>query len=184
MVADICLTSAIWCSYLALHYFRKNGNKCGRLVFTSSQCGLYPGPTIPIYTAAKHGVVGLTRAMGARLTQLKEPITVNCICPGLVPTNIMPEAISNATPQEHVTPLTTIVKAVEGFILDDEGKYQGQIAECSGQSIEMRPQNEYKDAATRYIYSDDAYQKADREKLVQEMIAKKEELASSIKSVS
>ena len=56
MVLDICLTSAIWCSYLALHYFRKNEGKGGRLVFTSSQCGFYPGSTIPIYTAAKHGV--------------------------------------------------------------------------------------------------------------------------------
>jgi 15-hydroxyprostaglandin dehydrogenase (NAD) len=56
MVLDICLTSAIWCSYLALHYFRKNETKGGRLVFTSSQCGFYPGASIPIYTAAKHGV--------------------------------------------------------------------------------------------------------------------------------
>ena len=129
-------------------------------------------------------VVGLTRAMGARLTQLKEPITVNCICPGLVPTNIMPTSISDATPKEHVTPLTTIVRAVEGFVTDTEGKFQGQIAECSGTSIEMRPENEYKDAATCYIYSDDAHQKADREKLVQQMIEKRAELANSIASVS
>jgi 15-hydroxyprostaglandin dehydrogenase (NAD) len=129
-------------------------------------------------------VVGLTRSMGQRLTQLKEPITVNCICPGLVPTNIMPEAISSTTPAEFVTPLTTIVRAVEQFVLDVEGKYQGQVAECSGQSIEMRPVNAYKDDATRYIYSDDAYAKADREKLYKEMIGKKEELARSIASVS
>ncbi|KIW04466.1 uncharacterized protein PV09_04726 [Verruconis gallopava] len=184
LVADICLTSPVWCSYLGMHYFRKNAKPGGRIVFTSSQCGLYPGPSIPIYTAAKHGVVGLTRAMGARLEQLKEPITVNCICPGLVPTNIMPEAISNATPPEFVTPLSTIVRAVEGFFADEEGKYQGQVAECSGESIVMRPQNEYKDDATRYIYSDSAYAKADREQVMKELLEKRAELAQSIASVA
>lgn len=122
--------------------------------------------------------------MGERLTQLKEPITVNCICPGLVPTNIMPEAISSATPKEYVTPLSTIVEAVERFVLDAEGKFQGQVAECSGTSIEFRPKNEYKDDAARYIYSDDAYKKADREKLAQEMVAKRAELENSIKSTT
>ena len=118
------------------------------------------------------------------MKQLQEPITVNCICPGLVPTNIMPTTISKATPDEHVTPLSTIVKAVEDFIMDAEGKYQGEAAECSGTSIVMRPRNEYKDAATRYIYSGDAYTKVDREKLVQEVASKKEELANSIASVA
>jgi hypothetical protein len=122
--------------------------------------------------------------MGQRLSQLKEPITVNCICPGLVPTNIMPEAISSATPPEFITPLRTVVRAVESFVLDDEGKLQGQVAECSGQSVEMRPLNPYKDDATRYIYSDAAYVKADRERVMKEMLEKREELAKSIASTA
>lgn len=39
-----------------MHYFRKNKKPGGKIVFTSSQCGFYPGASIPLYTAAKHGV--------------------------------------------------------------------------------------------------------------------------------
>lgn len=98
-VMDVCLTGVVYSAYLALHFFRKNANKAGKLVSTSSMCGLYPGEGIPLYTAAKHGtfpqddkpqstnklrgVVGLTLAMSKKLAQLGEPITVNCTCPGM-----------------------------------------------------------------------------------------------------
>jgi 15-hydroxyprostaglandin dehydrogenase (NAD) len=117
--------------------------------------------------------------MGARLAQAGEAITVNCVCPGLVPTNIMPEAISNATPDQYVTPLKTVVSAVERFVLGDE---QGQVAECSAERVVLRPANEYLDDATRYIYSDDAYKKADREVLAKQLTEKRAELAKSIES--
>lgn len=55
-VMDACLTGVVYSAYLALHYFRKNPNKSGKLVSTSSMCGLYPGEGIPLYTAAKHGL--------------------------------------------------------------------------------------------------------------------------------
>lgn len=56
VVVDVCLYAVIYSAWLALHYFRKNENKGGRFVSTSSMCGLYPGQSIPLYTAAKHGV--------------------------------------------------------------------------------------------------------------------------------
>jgi 15-hydroxyprostaglandin dehydrogenase (NAD) len=55
-VIDVCLTAQLWSSYLALHYFRKNEGKRGKLVFTASQNGLYATGGIPLYTAAKHAV--------------------------------------------------------------------------------------------------------------------------------
>lgn len=46
----------VYAAWLSLHYFRKNSDKKGKFVSTSSMCGLYPGEGIPLYTAAKHGV--------------------------------------------------------------------------------------------------------------------------------
>lgn len=60
-VVDVCLNGVIYSAYLALHYFRKNPNKGGKIVSTSSMCGLYPGTGIPLYTAAKHGVSTISR---------------------------------------------------------------------------------------------------------------------------
>lgn len=117
-VVDACLNGVIYSAYLALHYFRKNSNKSGKIVSTSSMCGLYPGDGIPLYVAAKHGVcramkfnhkphklitaqvVGLTRALGQRLQKLGTPVTVNCLCPG----KTMPDL-----PKAHLPPSTSTV---------------------------------------------------------------------------
>lgn len=56
LVVDICLYGCIWASYLALHYFRMNSDEVGKIVMTSSMCGIYSGDRIPLYTAAKYGV--------------------------------------------------------------------------------------------------------------------------------
>lgn len=122
--------------------------------------------------------------MGLRLTQLGSPITVNCICPGLVPTNIMPDAITQATPPEHVTPLSTVVRAVENFVLDEKRVFQGQVAECSAQDVSMRLPNEYKDEATRFIYSSAAASKADKVQLMKQLEEKRMVLSHSIASTS
>ena len=45
------------------------------------------------YTAAKHGVIGLTRSLAVELG--REGITVNCVCPGPIDTG-MTEAIPQA----------------------------------------------------------------------------------------
>ncbi|OQU94365.1 hypothetical protein CLAIMM_00726 [Cladophialophora immunda] len=55
LAVDICLYGVIYAAYLALHYFRKNANGKGNLVFTSSQGGIYPVAMAPLYGAAKTG---------------------------------------------------------------------------------------------------------------------------------
>jgi 15-hydroxyprostaglandin dehydrogenase (NAD) len=113
---------------------------------------IYFGEGIPLYTAAKYGIVGLTRAMAKRLQDLKEPITVNCICPGLVDTGLTP-ALMAAAPTEHVTPRSTIVKAVLGFVEDDS--LTGKAAECSVDKIYYRDQCEWSDESAKYIMTTD-----------------------------
>jgi len=152
LVIDICLYGCVWASYLAMHYFRKNPDGAGKIVMTSSMCGIYIGDKIPLYTAAKHGVVGLTRAMARRLTTLGEKVTVNCVCPGLVPTplvGILPEV----TPPEFQTPVATVVGAIEEFVKDST--ITGAVAECSGLKVYYRPMMEYSDAAAEFIMRGD-----------------------------
>lgn len=55
-VIDINLVGVAYSAYLALHFFRQNANKGGKLVSTSSMAGLYPSRFMPLYTASKHGV--------------------------------------------------------------------------------------------------------------------------------
>ena len=106
---DIDLKSVISTSYLALHYFRKSPDakdKC--LVMTVSCGGLYPGYYSPIYTATKHGVVGIMRSI-PRHFWFQNKIRVNAICPGMARTNL-PDAKEWANfPEEYFTPVEKIV---------------------------------------------------------------------------
>ena len=68
----------------ALPFLRKSASP--RIVNIASTEGLCATPMNSAYVAAKHGVIGLTRGMAVDLG--KEGITVNCICPGPINTNI------------------------------------------------------------------------------------------------
>ena len=59
----------------------------GRIVNVSSQYGLVGGAGSPAYSAAKAGVIGLTRAMA--VDHATEGILVNCVCPGPIDTPML-----------------------------------------------------------------------------------------------
>ena len=62
----------------ALPALRQRGG--GSIVATASLAGLTGMPMDPVYTANKHGVVGLVRALGPALVH--DGIRVNAVCPG------------------------------------------------------------------------------------------------------
>lgn len=59
----------------------------GRLVATASLAGLLPLPRDPIYTATKHAVVGLVRALAPGLAE--HGTTIHAVCPGLTDTPLL-----------------------------------------------------------------------------------------------
>jgi NAD(P)-dependent dehydrogenase (short-subunit alcohol dehydrogenase family) len=65
----------------------------GRIITIASIAGKVGGKYITAYTASKHGVIGLTRALAVELNQ--HGITVNAICPGYVDTPMTDASVSN-----------------------------------------------------------------------------------------
>lgn len=65
--------------------------KIGRIIFVASTAGLKGYPYVAAYVAAKHGVVGLMRALAVETA--KSGVTVNAVCPGFTETDMLEESI-------------------------------------------------------------------------------------------
>jgi 15-hydroxyprostaglandin dehydrogenase (NAD) len=80
---------------------------------------------------------------------LCEPITINCICPGLVATPLANAVLLAAFPEELRTPASNITKAINMFLEDDS--LSGQVVECSGKEILFRDSMSYSNEAAKYL---------------------------------
>jgi NAD(P)-dependent dehydrogenase (short-subunit alcohol dehydrogenase family) len=77
--------------------------RCGRIVNVASTAGLRGYRDVAAYCAAKHGLVGLTRALAVETA--RQGVTVNAVCPGYTDTEMAADAVRNLvaagrTPQE------------------------------------------------------------------------------------
>jgi 2-hydroxycyclohexanecarboxyl-CoA dehydrogenase len=85
------LTGTFLCSQSALPDMLQAGR--GRMVNIASTAELTGYAYVSAYCAAKHGVIGLTRAFALEVA--KKGITVNAVCPGYADTDLLQDSIHN-----------------------------------------------------------------------------------------
>lgn len=98
--------------------------KPGRIVTLSSVSGLIGNRGQVNYSAAKAGIIGATKALA--LEMAKRNITVNCVAPGLIDTEMLDELpleeIKKMIPMRRVGSADEVAATV-GFLLSEEAAY-------------------------------------------------------------
>ena len=74
----------------------------GRLIAVSSTAGLKGYPYVSAYTAAKHGVVGLIRALALEVA--RSGVTANALCPGFLDTAMTERSIATIAQATGMSP--------------------------------------------------------------------------------
>jgi NAD(P)-dependent dehydrogenase (short-subunit alcohol dehydrogenase family) len=90
-VLDLNLTAPFRCIRRAVPAMRERGY--GRIVVIASTAARVGEPYLAAYTASKHGVLGLARAVAAELAG--SGVTVNAVCPAFVDTPMTEQTVAN-----------------------------------------------------------------------------------------
>lgn len=96
---DLNLMGAVHCIQAVLPGMKAAAH--GRIVNIASTAGLIGYRYVSAYVAAKHAVVGLTKALALELA--KTGITVNAVCPGYTDTDVIADAVSTISKASHRT---------------------------------------------------------------------------------
>ncbi len=88
---DVNLMGVVYATQAALPSMR--ARRDGRIIAIASTAGLKGYAYVSAYTAAKHAVVGLVRALALEVATAG--ITVNAVCPGFTDTDLVAESVAN-----------------------------------------------------------------------------------------
>jgi NAD(P)-dependent dehydrogenase (short-subunit alcohol dehydrogenase family) len=90
-MVQVNLTGTFLCSQQVVAGMAERG--FGRIINVASTASLKGYAYVAAYCAAKHGVLGLTRALA--LEMARKGVTVNAVCPGYTETEIVEQAVAN-----------------------------------------------------------------------------------------
>ncbi len=136
-IIDLVLTGTfLVCKYAARQMLRQAGG--GSLVLTATADALIGQAGLDAYTAAKGGVVAMTRSMAAGLSP--DGVRVNAICPGFVDTPHQREFLDDPASRAkieamHLLPILSAEEAAELaiFLASDRARgLTGGIHACDG----------------------------------------------------
>ena len=93
----------------------------GRIINVASALGLIGYPTVAAYTASKHGLVGLTKAVA--LETAETAVTCNAICPGYTDTALLRRVFAETAALWGISP-----EAVRARVLDADHPSKTMVA--------------------------------------------------------
>ena len=139
-------TSAFLCTRAVLDGMTERG--WGRVVNVASMAGLEGKRYVSAYTAAKHAVIGLTRAVAAEAAGTG--VTVGAVCPGYVDTPLTQQTIARvvertgkppsealqavleAAGQDRLVSMAEVAGAIVDFCADDSSEQNGALIILDG----------------------------------------------------
>ena len=106
----------------------------GRIVTISSAAGIVGNRGQVNYSASKAGLIGATRSLAQELA--KRQITVNCVAPGWIETDMLggadADALAGAVPLKRLGTPDDVAGAVS-FLFSEDGSYvTGQVLSVNG----------------------------------------------------
>ncbi len=148
-IIAVNLTGVFHCTSAVIQSMRER--KSGRIINIASTAALKGYGYVSAYCAAKHGVLGMTRALALETAQ--HGITVNAICPGYTDTDIIRNAVTNiaattsrteeqalqtftkTNPQGRLIAPSEIASSLLWLCSENSGSITGQAISISGGEV-------------------------------------------------
>lgn len=146
---DVNLGGTFHCTQAALPGMLER--RWGRIVNVASTAGLVGYRYVAAYCAAKHGVIGLTRALALEVAE--KGVTVNAVCPGFTDTDIVRDAVANivaktgrseqearadlaaGNPQKRLVQVEEVANAVLWLCMPQSSAMNGQALAVAGGEV-------------------------------------------------